>query len=603
MTYANKYSLGIYVNRNFASLGGSGNPHIFLGLKIEKIKCNAMQIKTKQEQLNKLKSSYANNNFDYMEAIINKHKRTLKQMQCFVSESTLQDLRKELSKNYPYTFIKHQNFKAWQDVSLKGDSFNKGFDVKSREIFNDKFVFFRQCYADIAEPFFEWLDNVKEQKITDNTNFIQFEEIFNEFIESPYSNIHSIEGFFGFGPYETGLLKNYETNKHTTGGKVFQNNHWNVDFEKKTEKDYVELKERLKNKPFPRIPQKYKIIDNDYDDKQFLTYSKDFVLTSLRPLKTFQEYQSEVISISENQYKEVCKCILSQTILSSDRLRKNAKIFGSKKNTFKNYKVVGNSCVDFVMDKLQLLGNWLDKAVAIAPYDVILHIQNRMSDGKLKHIYGNPLSKGDKISFLLYDIQLFYQNYSTLCRIDSTWWCEKGLKSFSEYYYNILHSNLLQDLKLNRLGEHKMKPLPRDKTIENITDDIAMHLNAGMCVNAYFQDILKYNSTLVCDVALLYVKEIDNGNKRFFKADSQSDFIYQDFDFASDDKVMQESYNLAINRQQPIIFSKIPHYNIPYISKESKGVYIQSFLERYTGKERNIGDYRDMLESKETHNV
>lgn len=33
MTHSYKYSLGIYVNRNFASNGGSGNPHVFLGLK------------------------------------------------------------------------------------------------------------------------------------------------------------------------------------------------------------------------------------------------------------------------------------------------------------------------------------------------------------------------------------------------------------------------------------------------------------------------------------------------------------------------------------------------------------------------------------------
>ena len=39
-----KYSLGIYVNRFWWQIGGAGNPHIFLRLKIEKEQCNEMQI-------------------------------------------------------------------------------------------------------------------------------------------------------------------------------------------------------------------------------------------------------------------------------------------------------------------------------------------------------------------------------------------------------------------------------------------------------------------------------------------------------------------------------------------------------------------------------
>ena len=203
---------------------------------------------------------------------------------------------------------------------------------------------------------------------------------------------------------------------------------------------------------------------------------------------------------------------------------------------------------------------------------------------------------------LLYDLHLFYQNYATSCNIDSSWDCEKGLKAFSTYYHSTLHSNLLGDTKLNRLGTHKIEPLPRDNAIENIADDIAMRINTGLCINAYFQDVLQYDNNLMCDVALLCVKEL-NGKQRFVKADSQSDFIYQDFDFANDEKAVSQSYALAMDRQQPIIFAKIPHYNVYHISKESKGVYIQSFLERYAGQDRNIGDYRDILESKETHNA
>lgn len=33
MTHSYKYSLGVYVNENWDSLGGKGNPHVFLGLK------------------------------------------------------------------------------------------------------------------------------------------------------------------------------------------------------------------------------------------------------------------------------------------------------------------------------------------------------------------------------------------------------------------------------------------------------------------------------------------------------------------------------------------------------------------------------------------
>lgn len=65
MTHSYKYSLGIYVNRNFASNGGSGNPHVFLGLKKEKVKRNELQIQMKKEQLEKLKSSYMNNGLSF----------------------------------------------------------------------------------------------------------------------------------------------------------------------------------------------------------------------------------------------------------------------------------------------------------------------------------------------------------------------------------------------------------------------------------------------------------------------------------------------------------------------------------------------------------
>ena len=599
IAYNKRYSLGIYVNDWGYMAGSEGNPHVFLSLKIEKTQCNDRQIAFQKERVFALeKSPFKENLFSQ----IRKEKQMLKEMECFVSESALEDLRKALSEKYTYTFVSHKNFKAWQDTSLNlQDSFNQDFDKGIREALNKDFIFLRQCYADITEPFFIWVKNIKNRDdnyLQNKMSFDEFESLFNEFIESSYSNIESIEGFFGFGPYETKLFNKYENNDYTTGGKVFQNNHWNDKFMKKAQNEYEKIKEELKNKSLPRIPL-------NTNDKQYLIYSKDFMLTSLRPLKTFQEQWSEVFEIYEGEYIKVSQQILFQTLLTSDTMRQNSNIFQDDRNIFRDYKVVGNSCVDFVFDKLNLIGaGKFIKAVSILPHEVLGHVRDNKPNfyNKQKGIYKKPLSKGDKISLLLYDLHLFYQNYATLCQIDSTWDCEKGLRAFSTYCYSTLHSSLLDDTKLNRLGEHKIEPLPRDNAIENIADDIAMRINTGLCINAYFQDVLQYDNNLMCDVALLCVKEL-NGKQRFVKADSQSDFIYQDFDFASDNEIIQKSYNVAMDRQQPIIFAKIPHHNVYHISKESKGVYIQSFLERYAGQDRSIGDYRDILESKETHNA
>ena len=49
MTYDKKYSLGIYVNDWGFMMGSEGNPHVFLGLKIEKVKCNDMQINMQED--------------------------------------------------------------------------------------------------------------------------------------------------------------------------------------------------------------------------------------------------------------------------------------------------------------------------------------------------------------------------------------------------------------------------------------------------------------------------------------------------------------------------------------------------------------------------
>lgn len=332
MTYDKKYSLGVYVKRNMFFNGGSGMPHVFLGLKIEKVKCSDMQIKMQEY----LYQHYLKRN---MSEQANQCKINTEQTQCFIADRTLFDLQQKLSKKYKYHVTSSKEFKAWEDTILNvEESFNKDFDKTLRETFNKDFTFLRQCYADITEPFFEWIKNIKNingDYLQTKMNFDEFQSLFEEFIKSKYSNVDSIEGFFGFGPYETSLVNNYKEDEYKTGGKVFQNNHWNDDFEEKTQDEYNEIKDKLKNKPLPRIPQKHMSNNQEYKDKQYLIHSKDFALTTMRPLKTFQEDQSEIIEISKSEYQKVCKSILFQTLLSSDSIRQKSKIFGDKKMNLK----------------------------------------------------------------------------------------------------------------------------------------------------------------------------------------------------------------------------------------------------------------------------
>ncbi|RDU61693.1 hypothetical protein CQA53_09840, partial [Helicobacter didelphidarum] len=430
-----------------------------------------------------------------------------------------------------------------------------------------------------------WITNTKnidDDYLKTQMGFDEFENLFNEFVESKDSNVDSIEGFFGFGPYG-GIGKWTYDEKYATGGKVSQNNHWTYKHDKS---------------PLGKIERQFPKLPLNNMDKKYLIYAKEFILTNLRPLKTFQESFSEIIEINQNEYEKIAKYVLFQTLLSSDSIRHNSKIFGNEKNEFKNYKFVGNSCVDFVMDKLRLIGaSKFDKATAISPYEVRMHIKDNKPNiyNQQKGIYKSPLSKGDRISYLLQDINLFYQNYDNLCKLDSTWESEKGFNTFREYYNSILHSHLLYDEKLNRLGKNKIQTLPRDNNIEHIENDINMRLNTGLCIDCYFQDILQYDKDFQCDVSLLCAKKLDNGKLRFLKADSSNDFVFSNFDFASDDTSLLQSYHLAMNIQQPIIFSKIPHYNVCTISKESRGTYIQSFMDKYMGISGNSGDYRDMI--------
>lgn len=223
MIHNYKYSLGIYVNDWGFMMGSEGNPHVFLGLKKEKIKCNNTQIKMQED----LYRHYLKYN---MLEQANQCKINIEQMQCFIADTTLFDLQQELSKKYKYYFDGSDEFKAWRDTELdKTRANDKDFNEALRKEFNDNFTFLRQCYADITEPFFIWLESIQHIKTDLIKNFDEFESLFNEFIESSYNNLDSIEGFFGFGPYHTSMWNNYEYNKHNTGGKVFQNNQYVVD--------------------------------------------------------------------------------------------------------------------------------------------------------------------------------------------------------------------------------------------------------------------------------------------------------------------------------------------------------------------------------------
>lgn len=208
MTYNYKYSLGIYVNDWGFMVGSEGNPHVFLGLKREKVKCNDMQINMQED----LYRHYLKCN---MLEQANQCKIHIEQMRCFVADTTLFNLQQELSK-YKYYFDGSDEFKAWKDTELdKTEANDKDFDEALRKEFNDNFTFLRQCYADITEPFFIWLESIQHIKTGLIKNFDEFESLFNKFIESSYNNLDSIEGFFGFAPVES---------KSNHWGKVFENN-------------------------------------------------------------------------------------------------------------------------------------------------------------------------------------------------------------------------------------------------------------------------------------------------------------------------------------------------------------------------------------------
>lgn len=613
MTYNKKYSLGIYENDWGFMVGSEGNPHIFLGLKIETEQCNEMQIYMQK----RLYDGFVQNN---MIETANRCKLKIKQMECFIIESTLNDLREKLDKEYKYTFIGDKKYKAWQDtITDTDDSFNKDFNKELREKLNADFTFLRQCYTDITEPFFQWLEKIKQETFTEQDEFSKFESLFNEFAESKYSNIDSIEGFFGFGPYETGLFRSYENNNLQTGGKVFQNNHWNDEFNQKTQEQYNKIKETLTNKLLPRMPC-------DTNDKNFFVYSLDHSLTFMRPLKSFQQDFSEIIEINKNEYKDIAKQILFQTLLTSSKIRKYHKIFSNNNNIFKDYKLIGNSCVDFVMNKLQLIGaDKYDKMFSVEPHDVIIHIINN----KQKDKYKQPLSKTNKISLLLCNISLFYQNYYALCNLDSSWDCKNGLSAFAKHCQNLIN---LDNLIFPYLDKEYLKS--KQKDIASLNDlkikfgycisneylspneikleyeqycqyciannksqiaydefseikkqaDLARRINVGIYVLNEMKDIERLtNNDKSNNISLLI---FDKHKERFLVANKQNNFSYNNFDLSN----LNYAYAYVIKKHKLITADNIIFNET--ITQESIKTYIKSFIAVASG---NFDNYQNNI--------
>ena len=534
------YSLGIYVDGWWG--GNDAPPHIFIGLKNEKIKFSSSQI-TMFKQMFQGYKNYEN---------------FIKNAESFVQPKTQYQLTQALSKK---DIKKSENRQAW----LNGE--NDKEHVEKRAEFDRDFTFFRICQVDITLKFKEFLKALKAQPNTYD-EIVKYIDIYTQTYKEHLLNI---EGFFGFGPYVSSARKMADEKfknqaKNESGGKVYQSNQYDHKFDSK---DY-EKPSKLANPP-----------QNDKDRKYF-AFSEGHILGNIRPLDTFFTDKTVVFDIHQDLFLEVAKKVLLDTIVSDDSFR-TKECFFDERNTFKDYRVIKNSCVDFVQDKMEVAQIITDNKTSLTP-NKLLH--------RLKKISVKQDSKM-KAEILFYDITLFYQNYATLCSIDSSWECENGLKAFGKYCNGILHSALLDDTKANRLGKNKIDLLSRNADIEHIADDISMRLNTHFCVYCYFQDAIDYD-VKKSKISLLILDE----NKRFLKADVDNDFTFSDFNFADmNDKTIQ-ALSLSMYHQQPIIFHNISNHNICKL-REHHGMYIQTFVEHFAGLDKSVGDYRHSLQVKE----
>lgn len=525
--YQKYHTLGVYVDT--WGFGEGVIPHVFLGLKIEYrlVKENFNSILDK-----KYKKKYAT------ESDVKEY-NLITQMQ----------LIEKLTERY---MNNDENKKKWLEKTTE---------------FDKDYLFFRRGYKDItleAKAFF----NNKQF-----SNYQEYKGTLVKFIESSESNIAEIEGFFGFAPYKSAILRTSSLGDRERGGKVYQNNHY--------EYERIENNNATNEKQSENSNQSLKD-----DDLPSYSFSKGHILTNIRPLSTFQSKHAFAMKIPTEKHREVVGKVLEDVLITDDDLR-GGLAFVDDDSYFRFYALMGRSCVNFVMDKLKIIfGNkldWWDK-ITWTPqgaYDVVKKHSKRFNAQELS------------ITQSLLDIELFHQNYATLCSIDSSWECENGLKAFGKYCNGILHSALLDDTKANRLGKNKIDFLSRNADIENIADDISMRLNTHFCVYCYFQDAIDYD-VKESKISLLVLDE----NKRFLKADKNNDFVFSDFNFADDNDKTIQALSLSMYHQQPIIFHDISNHNICKLKKHH-GMYIQTFIEHFAGLDKSIGDYRHFLQSKD----
>ena len=544
MPYNTTYSLGVYVDNWW---GGNGMPpHIFIGLKIEKEKLSKVQI----DIFKQVFKDYEN------------YDKFIKEAENFQQPTTQYQLTQILNSKD----IKNKiNIKAW----LNGED-DKKYQEKRAE-FNNNFTFFRICQTDITLKFKEFILNGKEQIET----YDEVVQCLESYLSTNWQYLLNIEGFFGFGPYKSApfsKVKNGDNKEN--GGKVFQNNQYDCELFNNS---------NYKNQINPKIPE------NNTDRKDFI-FSQGHILKSIRPLDTFFTNQAIVFeNINQDLFYEVVRKILLDTILSNDEFR-TKKCFFDKRNTFKDYKVVGNSCVDFVRDKMQIA-------------QIITKNNHSLTPNQLLNYLKKLESKKDKkarAELLLYDVELYYYNFLTLCNIDSTWACEEGLKSFNQYCEFLLHSNLLHHTRLNRLTDNithnQLKSLARNTEIEHIEDDVNMRLNTHFCLASYFQDRLKYEPHLQTEVALIIY---DDEKEHYLKADSQSKFAFSEFSY--DRNIL--SHNIALWYEQPILFAKNPYPLAIQIQENIFDNYPKYFAQCIVGNKKDYGDYRNFLKQEEVSNA
>lgn len=531
--YQKYYTLGVYIDT--WGWGEGVIPHVFLGLKKEYQLIDENFQGTLSDEL---KKNYI------LESELEKHSKT-----------TQMQLIENLTQEY------------------KNNDINKEKWKKQTTDFDDNYLFFRQGYRDITIQAKEYFKNAIF------FHYQAYKRSLINFIQSEKSNIQNIEGFFGFAPYKSAPLRTSSYGDKESGGKVFQNNHY--DYEKRENNNINEEKHEHSGES----------LRNDTLSKY--SFSKGHVLVGIRPLSTFQNKQAFAIKIPNEKYIEVASKILEDVLITDDSLR-GGFAFVKDDNQFRFYALVGNSCVDFVMDKLKIVFagrlDWWDKRTSTPQgvYDVIKKHSKAFNEQELS-----------MLEFLL-DLQLFYQNYSTLCNIDSTWACEEGLKAFSQYCEFLLHSNLLNHTRLNRLTDNitnnQLKSLARNAEIEQIEDDVNMRLNTHFCIASYFQDRLKYKSNLQTEVALIIY---DDEKECYLKADSQSKFAFSEFSY---DRNIP-SHNIALWYEQPILFAENPYPLAIQIQENIFNDYPKYFAQCIVGNKKDYGDYRNFLKQEEVSNA